>query len=416
MKHNRWMMAFLVGGAMLLAAGCVKEKTTGDAGIPGTRIVFSALTSYENSDATRTEYSGVLYGTTDKIERIDWVANTDKFTVNYAAGTSFTTADYLVTSVNAEDYNSKAGVTEANKGEILAWAGGSDHKFYAMYPPHTVNSTASLTNVNHFQASLPAAQPQTHTKNVTVDSQTWSRWLPDMNNAYMVAYAGTDNGMVTGGGVTLPFRPAVTTFEFRLRRAENEEGKKIRYFKLISDGHALTGQFSFDITGGNARGGLWNESAVTVEAKTAENSVITVDFGATGVEVPEYNSTSYLDFTIFAVPKNLNDLKVQLVDIEGVVRELPLKDKDQYGNFTTYHSFTGAKKYVISNSTVPGDWIYVIEASDDIVTYGHKPVANLPYSVKSYKYKGSTVMPVPWKLQYTLDGPVSDWRHTWSRL
>lgn len=408
MKNNKWMMASLLGGAMLLAAGCVEEKNVETGGIPGTRIVFAAMTSYENSDDTRTEYSGVLYGTTDKVERIDWVANTDKFTVNYAAGTSFTTADYLVTSVNAENYNSKAGVTEANKNEILAWAEGSEHKFYAMYPPHSVNTTASLTNVNHFQATLPAAQPQTHTQNVTVGSNTWSRHLPNMNNAYMVAYAGTDNGMVTGGGVTLPFRPAVTTFEFRLRRNEGEDGKNIRYFKLISEGHALTGQFSFDITGGDGRGGFWGESdGVTVETKTDANSVITVDFGETGVALPAHNSTSYLDFTIFAVPKNLNDLKIQLIDVAGTIRELPLKDKGIDGNFSTYHSFTGAKKYVITNSTVPGEWIYVIEASDDIVTYGHTPVPNLPYTVKSYKYSGSTVLPVTWKIQYSKDGGTS---------
>lgn len=405
MKNYKWMMASLLGGAMLLAASCVEEKNVETGGIPGTRIVFAAMTSYENSDDTRTEYSGVLYGTTDKVERIDWVANTDKFTVNYAAGTSFTTADYLVTSVNAENYNSKAGVTEANKNEILAWAEGSEHKFYAMYPPHSVNTTASLTNVNHFQATLPAAQPQTHTQNVTVGTKTWSRMLPNMNNAYMVAYAGTDNGMVTGGGVTLPFRPAVTTFEFRLRRNEGEDGKNIRYFKLISEGHALTGQFSFDITGGDGRGGFWGESdGVTVETKTDANSVITVDFGETGVALPAHNSTSYLDFTIFAVPKNLNDLKIQLIDVAGTIRELPLKDKGIDGNFSTYHSFTGAKKYVITNSTVPGEWEYVIETSDDIVTYGHMPVSDLPFTVKSYKHSGSTVIPVPWTLQYSIDG------------
>ena len=402
MKHNKWMIAFLAGGAMLLTAGCVKEKATEDSGIPGTRIVFSALTSYENSDATRTEYSGELFGETNKVERIDWVANTDKFTVNYAAGTSFTTADYLVTSVDADNYNSKAGVTEANKAQILAWATGSDHKFYAMYPPHSVNSTASLTNVNHFQATLPAAQPQTHTQNVTVNGNTWSRRLPNMNNAYMVAYAGTDNGMVTGGGVTLPFRPAVTTFEFRLRRTADEDGKNIRYFKMISENHALTGQFSFDITSGDARGGLWNESDVTVEAKTAANSVITVDFGETGAAVPAHTSTDYLDFTIFAVPKTLNDLKIQLIDVDGKIRELPLMDKVG-GVFTNYHSFTGAKKYVITNTTVPGEWEYVIETSDDIVTYGHLGVPGLAYTVKSYKHSGTTYLPVSWKIQYSTD-------------
>lgn len=402
MKNCKWMMASLLGGVMLLAAGCVKEKNVETGGIPGTRIVFSALTSYENSDATRTEYSGELYGTTDKIERIDWVANTDKFTVYYAPGTaSPQSADYLVTSVEADEHNSLAGVTEANKAEILAWADGSEHKFYGMYPPHSVNSTASL-NVNHFQATLPAAQPQTHTQNVTVGTNTWSRLLPNMNNAYMVAYAGTDNGMITGGSVKLPFRPAVTTFEFRLRRTAGEEGKNVRYFKLISAGHALTGQFSFDITGGDDRGGSWSNLSVPSYSET--NSVITVDFGTTGVAVPAHNATGYLDFTVFALPQNLNDLSIQLIDVAGKVRELPLKDKDASGAFTNYHPFTGAKKYVISNTTVPGEWEYVIETSDDIVTYGHMPVSDLPFTVKSYKHSGSTVIPVPWTLQYSIDG------------
>lgn len=402
MKNCKWMMASLLGGVMLLAAGCVKEKNVETGGIPGTRIVFSALTSYENSDATRTEYSGELYGTTDKIERIDWVANTDKFTVYYAPGTaSPQSADYLVTSVSADEHNSLAGVTEADKAEILAWADGSEHKFYGMYPPHSVNSTASL-NVNHFQATLPAAQPQTHTQNVTVGTNTWSRLLPNMNNAYMVAYAGTDNGMITGGSVKLPFRPAVTTFEFRLRRTAGEEGKNVRYFKLISAGHALTGQFSFDITGGDDRGGSW--SNLSVPSYSATNSVITVDFGTDGVAVPAHNATGYLDFTVFALPQNLNDLSIQLIDVAGKVRELPLKDKDASGAFTTYHPFTGAKKYVISNTTVPGEWEYVIETSDDIVTYGHMPVSDLPFTVKSYKHSGSTVIPVPWTLQYSIDG------------
>lgn len=410
MKNNKWMMAFLMGGALLLSVGCEREKSVETGGIPGTRIVFAALTSYENSDATRTEYSGDVYnltGTTNQVERIDWVSNgthKDKFTVNYVAGGSLNSAaDYEVTSVNEENYNSKAGVTEADRNSILSWADGSDHKFYAMYPARSVNNDARLT-VNNFQATLYPSQPQTHTQSVKAASGTgpsWTRMLPNMDYAYMVAYAGTDNGMISGNSVTLPFRPAVTTFEFRLRRHEGEDGANIRYFKMISASKALTGQYSFDITSGDDPRALWaGDAAVTVPAKTDANSVITVDFGTTGVAIPESTSTSYLDFTIFALPVGYNDLRIQLIDVNGTIRELPLNDKGTGSG----HPFMGGKKYVITNTTVPGEWIYVIEASDDIVTYGHVPVPDLPYSVKSYKYSGSTVIPVPWKIQYSVDG------------
>ncbi len=425
MKKNKWMVPFLVGGATLLAVGCEREQSVETGGIPGSRVIFSALTSYENSDATRTEYSGIVFGpseltgTTNQVERIDWVSNDthkDKFTVNYVAGTALNnSADYVVSSVNEENYNSRAGVVEADRSHILEWAGGSEHKFYAMYPTNTVNSDARLT-VNRFQGVLYPSQPQTHTQSVKAADGTgpsWTRRLPNMDYAYMVAYAGTDNGMISGNSVTLPFRPAVTTFEFRLRRNAGEGGANIRYFKMISEtagdrtAKALTGQYSFDITSGDARGALWaGDAAVTVPAVTDANRVITVDFGEEGAVLPEASTTDYLDFTIFALPVSYNNLKIQLIDVNEKTREVALNDKSTGQG----HAFQGGKKYVITNSSVPGEWIYVIEEIPDIVGYGHNPMLK-PFSVKSYKYTKTDehgvptqVFPVAWKTQYTLDG------------
>lgn len=71
----------LLGGALLLGAGCAKEASLNEQYRPaGTPIVFSTATSYKNGDGTRTEYSGLLYGETTEYERIDWLAE-DEMTI-----------------------------------------------------------------------------------------------------------------------------------------------------------------------------------------------------------------------------------------------------------------------------------------------------------------------------------------------
>lgn len=359
MKQGRWIMAFLAGGVLLAAAGCEQERSMTEVGTPGAPIVFTAATSYVNGDGTRTEYSGVVYGDDNKIERIDWVPNTDKFTVNYLHGSGTgESADFLVTSASEDTYNSNAGVSPVS--DRLIWAEGTDHRFYAMYPSHAMNGDGALDG-NAFSATLYPAQNQTHTQEVTVNASTGSgtytydRYLPDMKYAYMVAYADPALG-ISGNGVTLPFRPAVTTFEFRLRRNAGENGARVKRFILSSSSQALTGDFGFSITGGDGRGATWG--TVTVPARTEANSAITVDFtenDATGVELPSETDEKYLDFTVFALPVNLTDLTIRLEYMDGGARVLPLKDKNAIGELDEWHTFIGAKKYVFTNSHVPGD-------------------------------------------------------------
>jgi len=422
MRHNKWMMASLLGGALLLTVGCARETWTEMGGEPGSPIIFSALSSYENNDATRTEYSGeVVEGVANKVERIDWVKDVDQFTVNYASSSQNSTGTYVVKSVEAENYNSKAGVEPSAASAMLAWAGDSDHKFYAMYPSSVQNSAASLTSVNHFQGTLnPTQDPRK--KNGSFEMQevtdygiTWNRYMPDMKYAYMVAYADTQNGMISGNSVTLPFRPAVTTFEFRLRKMAGQAVANVKKFELVADNdQALTGTFSFDITGGDDRGASWGQ--VTVPEQTSANKVITVNFGDEGVALPDASENNYLDFTIFALPVDLEALSIRITDKDNKVRTLPLKDKGK--DPVVYHTFTGAKKWVITNSDIPGEWVYVLEEIPDIVTYGHTDVTGLGFNVKSYKYRKTVsgvppaaVQAVAWKTQYTLDDG-----NTWADL
>lgn len=359
MKLSKWIMAFLAGGAMLVAAGCEQEQSMTEVGTPGAPIVFTAATSYVNGNGTRTEYSGVVYGDDNKIERIDWVPNTDKFTVNYQHGSTGESADFLVTSASEDTYNSNASVTAIS--DRLVWAEGTDHRFYAMYPSHAMNDKGTLTG-NAFSATLYPAQNQTHMQEVTVNASTgtgtytYNRYLPDMGYAYMVAYAPSQSGDISGNGVTLRFRPAVTTFEFRLRRNAGESGARVKRFILSSSEQALTGDFTFSITGGDERGATWG--TVTVPARTTANSAIIVDFtenDATGVELPSETDTKYLDFTVFALPVDITGLTIRIEYMDDSARVLPLKDKNAIGELGDWHTFTGAKKYVFTNSHVPGD-------------------------------------------------------------
>lgn len=437
MKQNRWIMAFLAGGTLLAAAGCEQEQSVNEVGTPGSPIVFTAATSYVNGDGTRTEYSGVVYGDDNKIERIDWVPNTDKFTVNYQHGSGTgESADFLVTSASEDTYNSNAGVSPVS--DRLIWAEGTDHRFYAMYPSHEMNGDGTLSG-NAFSATLYPAQNQTHTQEVTVNASTGSgtytydRYLPDMKYAYMVAYADPALG-ISGNGVTLPFRPAVTTFEFRLRRNAGENGARVKRFILSSSSQALTGDFGFSITGGDGRGATWG--TVTVPARTEANSAITVDFtenDATGVELPSETDEKYLDFTVFALPVNLTDLTIRLEYMDGGARVLPLYDsKDAGGNITAWHEFTGAKKYVFTNSHVPGDDEYTyhidnlsceemdgigiiyVEATasgegEDIVV----DPASAPVQFDTYKKNrsgGKVYVPIG-KVEYSADGSTG-WSET----
>lgn len=403
MKNKSLILASLAAAA-LLSAGCVKEKNYGEIRVPGAPIQFSAQTGYVNGDGTRTEYSGALYGSSSIYERIDWVAN-DPMKIIYVQGSAESSANYKVASVSGDtDENSYAEVTV--DGTELVWGAGSGtNKFYAMYPTSAKNSYASLQKTGSNYRATGTLLPEQNvdaskTQTVSKNGNSWTRYKPNMDYNYLLAYAD-DNTGITGSAVRLPFRPAVTAFEFRFQRQNGDGDKKVTKFELSSSSDALTGEFKIDITGGNEKGATWGDP--NVPSRTTANSVITVNFPTGGVSLPE---TGYLDFTVFALPSDLHNLTMKLTYADGKHASLPLNNKATGQPY----EFTGARKYIITNSNVPGlnGWHYVIEEIDDITYVGHDPVYPIGYNVKSYKWndrEGQGVKyKVEWKTQYSLDG------------
>ncbi len=388
----------LLGGALLLGAGCAKEASLNEQYRPaGTPIVFSTATSYKNGDGTRTEYSGQLYGEPTEYERIDWLAE-DEMTIAYVHAGETSSADYVVTSATGSSQTSTASVEAVSASSKLTWgAGAGNHVFYGMYPANGFNgnNTASLTNSHHVEGAIPSASQEFHVED--------GRYLPPMQYAYMVSCKEID-GDSHESRVTLPFTPAVTAFQFRLQRRTGDPDAKITGVELTAT-TPLTGTFAFDITGGDENGAIWNKLT------TGSNPTVLSDPGYTltytfpvtgGVNIPASGGTDFLDFTLLALPVEQTGLRLKLIYANGTTKTLDLSDG----------VFQAAKKTIITNRQVPGgSWEYHISNLSAVTVAYTGGTGTLGSGFVSYKTDGSSSQAVPFVLEYSENG-TSGWSTT----
>ena len=404
MKKNLLLAISLIGGLFLFATSCVKEKDVNEKYRPaGSEIRFAAATGYDNGVETRTEYTGdmkTVSGYTNKFERIDWVTD-DPLKIYYQRGTgSYSNAIYKITGANTTSNEITKATAEAY-GTALYWGDGTgNHKFYGMYPANGFqgNTSANLSN-NRASGNIPSAQNITGTQKTL---ENIAKYMPDMKYAYMVCYQEVDQNSSTSS-VELPFSPAVTAFEFRFKLADHGP-VTVKSFKLSSASTDLTGNFAFDITGKDNN----ERTTIGTVTKSSTGREITVSFGS-GVQM---NTTDILDFTVFALPVDQTDLVIEFTfaatetGAADFTRKLALKHNG------TSVTFAARKKYVITNTAVPGEvWDYYIDPIENITWYGHlATTSSEPFEVTSYKVKRGTTtkVPVAWGIEYSANG-TSGW-------
>lgn len=411
MKTKNNLIFALLGGFSLLTAGCVKESDMNEKYRPeGTPIIFSAATGYENGDGTRTEYSGHFFNGSTEVtgntlssyantwERIDWLQN-DPLVIYYDRASA--SADYAVTSsIDANAEISDAGIEVASGSSKLTWAGGSgNHVFMAMYPKNGFGNNSSII-FNGANGQVGGLIPATQTLR-TVSG----KYLPQMQYAYMVARKTID-GSSTQHTVALPFKPAFTAFEFRLRRPATLGNGSTASFKVksftISSTSPLAGNFNLTIDGEDSRGATWSATPTVTNNGNKSNSVTVTFNGNTGVDL---STSADLDFTLLTLPTPIADLTLTLTfaDAGNTTKSITLKDSNNQPK-----SFVPCKKYIITNSNAGfDDWEYVLEEIDDITTYGHNPVPGLGFNVMSYKKSKanpSIKQPVAWHIEYKQPG------------
>ena len=410
MKKNIIISLALIGGFALLAASCVKEIVSNDEKYrpAGTPITITASTSYENGAETRAEYSGELYGTSSRYERIDWVEE-DPIRIVYNG----TPADYKVADGTIHESNE---ISEAGLTGNLEWSGSGNHEFYALYPSGN-GAAGSLSNTGYVTGTIPPVQNVTSktiskTETINGTSYTYDKYQPDTEHyGYLASYELIDASS-TASSVELHFKPAFTTFEFKFIRNAGDPNPTIMSAELETEEitvggetvHTpLTGNFGFQILGKttDGRGARWNKALTGSDCTTLSGTLgykITVGFGDSGVTIPD---NGVLDFSFLALPIDLNGVKITLNYAGGTKKVLRLKEGTP-GNLT-WHPFEGARKYVITNM-MPSEWIYVLEQIDDFEFTGHNAVSGIGFNVISYKYPAgdpSNKIAVPWHIEYS---------------
>lgn len=396
MKEFRFIPVALVSAFAFLAASCEKEITSNDDLYRpiGSKIVFTVSTEYENGDETKAEYSGVV-STSNSRERIDWVAG-DPIKIIYNGDAD----GYTVTGTpTASGASSKASITGN-----LEWKAGP-HTFLALYPN---NSYGSLSTAGVVKGTIPADQSVTASDLKTVGGM--QKYQPHTASyGYMVGYKYIENSS-TVSTVELPFKPAFTTFEFKLKGQAASSAKVTKAVLSSQSGDTgadMTGSFQFTISGGNARGATWG--TVSNPGSTARGRSITINFPSGGVAMP---TSGYLDFSFLTLPINQKALTLTLYYTDNTTLVLRLKDNMTAGNPNsgTWHTFTGAQKYVITNDYVPNiDYTFGTLSNVSVpYTGGSRTFAS---SFVSYKSKaGSSKQAVPFTLEYSTDG--SNWSST----
>ena len=383
MKSKRFIHIALIGAVALLAAACQEKEITTQDDLyrpAGSKISFTAETGYDNGIETKAEYSGALFGSSPKRERIDWKSG-DAIQIIYNGSAGDFTVSGTPTNTDANSVASFNG--------SLAWSSTGPHTFYALYPSASDGGKAGqLTAAGVVSGTIPATQNVDPYNTLTVDIEesgstiSLTKYQPNTAQyGYLVSYKQIESNS-TESTVHLKFKPAFTTFEFRLRRNPDHGEIKISSVELSSAsgtaGSDLTGSFSLSITGGDDYGATWNTPTVSGGARK-----ITVGFPEGGVSVP---TEGYLDFSILALPVDQTGLTLKLNYVDGTSKSIKLMEGDPANG--NWYTFTGAKKYIITNVYVPGSsWVYTLTEVDPL-TGEAIPVTNMVVATPSTGHGG----------------------------
>ncbi len=372
MKHH---IIFYIGAALLSLTGCMQLEMSD---LEDAVINFGVTTEYDNGPETRTEYSGQIYGSTTKYERINWIAGSDKIRVicNEVAG-SPTALDYNINTVaSSSNKNSSATVTSAS-GESFTWNGTVAHYFYALYPspnqdgaPSGVSIESNTGHTAKVHGSVPATQPG---KEWVASTRTYK---PDMNYAYMYAAKQQSNtNPPATTNVTLEFKPLVTAIQFSLLGDSNYPiSADLTKAELISSSTYLAGDFDASL---NASG------LVDIPPVSNGSMTLTINFPA-GIKL---STSAVTTFTFLALPVQQKNLTLKLY-FGSTTRSIELTDV----------TVAACKKAYFSNVNVPGKAQFTF-------TVGNPPVDAIinsdggseNWTVKSFYTCDGVQKPAAWK-------------------
>ena len=331
----------LVGGVFLFA-GCQKDGFNRNV---NKAVEFGARAN--NGLGTRTAYGDYDNADSPTHQDIKWVSGdviriyspSSVRRVAFEQGASldqcYYWADYdvypqddptLGRLMNAGDGNYINSSKE--KGEVgngLIWITETS-SFFGVYPtPDTYESTGTgLDGVEgKFSLSIPEEQAFSEKGN--------------MSYAHMVAAV---EDAAIGTNPILEFNPAYTAFEISVRSAS--EAIALKKFELISDANPIAGDYVVQMV-----------AASNTFTSTTSSSKKTITVDLTNRSAPASDAANPLVFTVFALPKDVNNLSIRFTLANDVQRTLALKNN---GSTIT---FTGGSKHRIYGLFLPNGEILI---------------------------------------------------------
>ena len=347
--------------------GCQQEKLEQVDGI-GSPVKFTVATDYETG--TRTEFSGVLTGTSSTVERIDWV-NGDVFRVNDGALQS---TDLTISAHSDNGQQSVATIS----GTSLVWENASA-TFYALYPAPASGNTAALTT-NTATGTIPSAQT------VTLSGREYKA---DMEHIGFMCASATASA---GTPVNLVFKPLMTAFRFQIYAMDGcAPTGNLTSVSLSSASTSLAGNFTATIG---------TNSTYTASVVGTGNSTVSANLG-TGLAL---STSEPVTVTLLALPVLQDQLTLTLGFSDNTTRSIPFK------NGSSWVSVQPGQKMYVDNLDVPGEsrWNYFLGDLGEVEFNDHVAhLTGLDFTVKSYRY--NTLNPsvneaVAWTVEYSTDG------------
>ena len=342
----------LSAGILLSLTGCQKGPEINNDS--DNLVRFTATTGNE----TRTAYSGEIK---NGKERIDWAEGdkimvwSDNATVRPGGTAYFTGNDklavYTIGTIDKPDSEISSATIEDPAGNGLQYPDSNPGTIlWGVYPAEAVKASPAYdSDANTYSVPFKIEAEQALTQNSDTKA-----YAPNMNQAVMVAYV---SGAKAGTSVELPFNPAFTDFEFNLGIPEDEEVAadysvtitKVEFTSIstaaegaASNATPLSGGFTATCASGTWTYTLAKDAATTVQATLPGDDGITLD-----------KDNPNLTFNVFALPKDITNLKVTFYTNEGT-KTLKLLKEDK----TTWMTFDGAKKHVMNGVILPTGWYF----------------------------------------------------------
>lgn len=338
MKIKSYLLAPLCGAMALVVLGsCSDEQIVNgnDNGRPeGNGIVFGASANYIKKPGTKTAYGDYDNPSDPKSQEILWLAD-DRVEVWSRTSPSVKQVEYQITGIDAEDGGS-AYLASYQGRNGLQWDKGSETQdFYAVYPsPASIENQEMVQKHNiRFEEGvlhgfIPTNQEYQFTRDASADGG-W-RCTPTMDWQYMVAR--TDDFPVpqdgTDGGVTLDFKPLVTTLEITL---QGPSAPLAQMNIFAPEDKIIMGEFSCDLKQGDSWGEGFLPTCIAEQRGTVTN-YITVNLYDTDGEPIALRDGEYLTINVFMLPtEQWTNLEIRLAGYNTAARTLQL-DADTDGN------------------------------------------------------------------------------------